>query len=51
MYRARRYRRRWRARKSGGKLNDLAPVRRVRDPEKGPHQHKPVNNVHARLIL
>jgi hypothetical protein len=38
-----RYRRRRGASKSGGKLNDFAPVRRVLDLEKGPHQFKAVN--------
>jgi hypothetical protein len=32
-------------RESGGKLNDLAPVRCVGDLEKGAHQHEAVNDV------
>jgi hypothetical protein len=46
-----RYRRRRGASKSGGKLNDFAPVRRVLDLEKGPHQFKAVNDLRVRLIL
>jgi hypothetical protein len=38
------YRRRRRARKSGGKLNDFAPVRRVGDLHNGAHQHEAVND-------